>query len=68
MQRNVGTLDRVARGAAAAGLGASAFLAPLPLGVKLGVGATALYLLFTAFAGACLCYRLMGRSTCTVER
>ena len=33
MQKNVGGLDRVARGLAAVGLGAGAFVAPLSLAV-----------------------------------
>lgn len=68
MTKNVGTMDRVARGAGALGLGACAFMAPLPLSIRLaGFGMTAVYLLFTALAGTCLGYRLMGKSTCPME-
>jgi hypothetical protein len=42
-----------------------AVVAPLPLLVRvLALGACGLYLLFSALAGTCIGYRLLGRSTC----
>lgn len=67
MKRNVGNMDRILRGAAGAALLSCAVVAQLPLVVAGGLGATGGYLIFTAFAGTCLGYRLMGRSTCPVE-
>lgn len=65
MIRNVGNLDRFARGATAAALTGCSFLAPLPLETRIiAFAVPALYLLFTALKGTCLGYRLMGRSTC----
>jgi hypothetical protein len=69
MTRNVGTADRIARTLAALGLFAGAALAPLPLGTRLAVFLPmAVYVAFTALAGTCLGYRLMGRSTCSASR
>jgi hypothetical protein len=69
MIRNVGTRDRLYRGLAALPLLACSFLAPLPLGARLlTMAAPAIYLLFTAFAGLCACYALVGKSTCAVPR
>lgn len=68
MTRNVGTLDRIVRGIAAAGLATGAILAPVPWWIRVVVfGANAAYLSFTALGGTCLGYRLIGRSTCSVE-
>ena len=65
MIRNVGNLDRFARGGTAAALTICSFLAPLPLETRLlAFALPAVYLLFTALKGRCLGYRLMGRSTC----
>ncbi|AKF85254.1 hypothetical protein MFUL124B02_10790 [Myxococcus fulvus 124B02] len=45
-----------------------AAMAPLSLTIRLAVfGALGVYLLFSALAGSCLGYALMGRSTCPVE-
>ena len=50
---------------AALALGVCAVAAPFSLGVRLGVfGLNAAYLLWSALAGSCVGYRLMGRSTC----
>jgi hypothetical protein len=69
MKQNVGTADRVARVAAALGLFTCAALAPLPLGVRLAAfPPVAVYLLFTAVAGTCLGYSLLGKSTCPARR
>ncbi len=65
MKTNVGRNDRILRALAAAGLLTCSVMAPLPLALRLGTfGAMGGYLLFTALAGSCLGYRLMGRSTC----
>lgn len=66
MTRNVGTIDRVLRVTAAIASGLAAALGPLELAPRLALGGTAAYLLWTALAGSCLGYRLMGRSTCSV--
>lgn len=65
MTRNLGSLDRGLRVLAALALGVVAVVGPFSLGVRLGVfGLNGAYLLWTALAGSCLGYRLMGRSTC----
>jgi hypothetical protein len=65
MKRNVGMADRVARGLGALALFTCAVAAPLPLGVRLAAfSLPGVYLLFTALAGSCFGYRLMGKSTC----
>jgi hypothetical protein len=69
MIKNVGTIDRWARALAAVGLAAAAFLAPWPLELRLAVlGLGAVYMLYTALAGSCLGYRLMGKSTCPLTQ
>jgi hypothetical protein len=68
MKRNVGNWDRIFRGLGALGMLTCSVMAPLPLAVRVGAfGASGVYLLFTALAGTCLGYRLMGRSTCPTE-
>ena len=43
-------------------------MAPLPYAVRVpAFGLMGVYMLFTALAGTCLGYRLMGRSTCPLE-
>ncbi|HEV8547991.1 MAG TPA: DUF2892 domain-containing protein [Polyangiaceae bacterium] len=69
MKQNLGRMDRVVRAVAAIGLAGGAVAAPLPWAVRVvGLGASAVYLLFTVLAGTCLGYRLMGLSTCPNER
>ena len=69
MTKNLGTTDRILRVVAAAPLTACAFLAPLDAPIRLvAFGGPAAYMLFTALAGTCLGYALMGRSTCPVAR
>ena len=69
MKRNVGNLDRTFRGLGALGMLTCSVMAPLPLVLRLATfGAGGSYLLFTALAGTCLGYRLMGRSTCPIEQ
>jgi len=67
MKKNVGSIDRAARALGAMGAVVGAFVAPVEMAVRVGLGATGVYLLFTALAGTCLGYRLIGRSTCPVE-
>jgi hypothetical protein len=69
MKRNVGTADRVARAIGALGLFTCAVMAPLPLDLRLAAfSLPAAYLLFTAVAGTCFGYRLMGKSTCAATQ
>jgi hypothetical protein len=69
MKRNIGTADRIARGIGALGMFTCAMMAPLSLGVRLATfSLPAVYLLFTALAGTCLGYSLMGKSTCPAPR
>lgn len=68
MQRNLGNMDRALRllGALMAGVGA--VVAPFPLTARLlAFGGVSLYLLFTSVSGACVGYRLMGKSTCSTR-
>lgn len=68
MKRNVGNIDRVFRGLAALAMFSCAVMAPLPLLLRASLfGGMGAYMLFTALAGSCLGYRLMGRSTCPTE-
>lgn len=67
MRKNLGSMDRTARGLAALGMVVAAFLAPLELALRVGLGTLGIYVLFTAVAGTCLGYRLMGLSTCPTE-
>jgi hypothetical protein len=68
MKRNLGNLDRSLRVAGALLMLTCAWLAPLPLALRLaGLAASGVYLLFTALAGSCLGYTLMGRSSCPVR-
>ena len=65
MHRNVGTIDRWLRAVGALVMLALALLAPLQLALRLPIfGMMGAYLMWTALAGSCLGYRLMGRSTC----
>lgn len=67
MKRNVGNGERVLRALAALALALCAVMAPLPLAVRLaGLATLSAYMMFTALAGSCLGYRLMGVSTCPV--
>jgi hypothetical protein len=67
MKKNVGSLDRVARGLGASGMIVAALVAPWELWLRIGVGATGAYVLLTAFVGTCVGYRLVGLSTCPLE-
>jgi hypothetical protein len=66
---NIGTVDRTLRGIVALALVVCAFVAPLPPAVRiLGFGLSAVYMLFTVLSGTCLGYRMLGMSTCPLER
>lgn len=67
MKKNVGSLDRVARGLGASAMIVAALVAPWELWLRIGVGATGAYVLLTAIVGACVGYRLVGLSTCPME-
>jgi len=68
MKKNVGGSDRVLRMLGAAAMLGASVISPWPLAIRVaGFGAMGMYLLFTAVAGTCLGYRLMGRSTCPRE-
>ena len=67
MKKNVGTKDRVFRALAGLMMLVCSLMAPLPLAVRVaGFGMMGAYLLFTAAAGTCLGYRLMGKSSCPI--
>ena len=69
MKRNVGTMDRAARGLAGLAMIACAVAAPLPLTVRLAAFLLpAAYMVFSALAGTCFGYSLMGKSTCATAR
>ena len=69
MKRNVGNKERVLRAVAGLAMATGAVMAPVPLAIRIGgFGVMAAYMLFTALAGTCFGYRLMGRSTCAIER
>jgi Protein of unknown function (DUF2892) len=68
MMKNVGSADRVGRALGGVAMLVCSVMAPLPLLVRVtALGGMGSYLLFTAVAGTCLGYRLMGKSTCPVE-
>ncbi|QSQ14146.1 YgaP family membrane protein [Myxococcus landrumensis] len=68
MKRNVGNVERLLRALGGLVLVVCAVMAPLPLAVRLAaLGGLGVYLLFSALAGSCLGYALMGRSTCPIE-
>ncbi|MFP2924545.1 DUF2892 domain-containing protein [Pyxidicoccus sp. 3LG] len=68
MKRNVGNMERLFRALGGLALVTCAAMASLPLAVRLATfGVLGAYLLFSALAGSCLGYVLMGRSTCPVE-
>jgi hypothetical protein len=67
MKTIVGSADRLARLVASLGMFTCAVMAPLPLVVRLlAFALPAVYVLFTAVAGRCVGYALLGRSTCKV--
>jgi hypothetical protein len=65
MKRNVGRLDRLVRVLAAVALFGCAVGAPLPIATRLAAFALpGVYVLFSALAGTCFGYALLGKSTC----
>lgn len=65
---NLGRADRVLRLLAALGLSSCAALAPLSLELRLAAfAAPAAYLLFSALAGRCVGYTLLGKTSCASE-
>lgn len=68
MKKNLSTISRVLRAGGGLALLLCSVLAPLPLLVRIGgLGGTGAYLLFTALAGSCLGYTMLGMSSCPVE-
>lgn len=68
MKRNVGNGERLLRGVGGIAMASCAVMSPLPLAARLGTfGVLGGYLLLSAFAGTCLGYTLMGKSTCPIE-
>jgi hypothetical protein len=68
MRHNVGTLDRMIRVFGAIAFSICAALAPLSPVIRGGVlGLSAVYLLFSALAGTCFGYSLLGKSTCPLQ-
>jgi hypothetical protein len=64
MMKNVGRIDRAARGLLAIAMLVGACLAPLPAAPRVGMAALATYFAITVLLGTCLGYRLMGMSSC----
>lgn len=67
MKRNVGNGERVMRALAAVAMALGAGFAPIAWELRAGLGVLAAYMLFTALAGSCLGYRMIGRSTCAIQ-
>ena len=68
MTRNVGRLDRGLRATGAVASVAGAVAAPWAAWIRIALGLTGAYLLFTAAGGLCFGYALLGRSTCARVR
>jgi hypothetical protein len=67
--RNVGRIDRTLRALAVIPLATCAALAPLPLWLRLvAFVPPGLYFCYSALAGTCFGYALMGKSTCPVPK
>jgi len=64
MMKNVGRLDRAARGFLAIAMLLGAWLSPLSTLPRAGMVALATYFAITVLAGTCLGYRLLGLSSC----
>lgn len=60
MTHNVGTIDRIVRATLGLACAGAALVSPWML-------VPAVMLMFTALAGSCPGYRLLGRSTCHVK-
>jgi hypothetical protein len=69
MKQNTATWDRALRALAGVAVLICSVFAPLPLLVRAGaLGATGAYLLLSAAFGSCLGYKMMGISTCRIDR
>jgi hypothetical protein len=68
MMKNLAGWDRGLRGFGALALLAAFWHAPISTVWSLVLLGNAAYLAFTALAGTCLGYRLMGKSTCPATR
>ena len=69
MNQNAASWDRVGRAVAGVGMLACSLLAPLPLMVRvLAFGVGGAYMMATALFGVCLGYKILGISTCPVDR
>lgn len=68
MKTNVGSLDRLARAAAALGLLVAALAAPVPLAARVALVTAGLYAAVTVVVGRCAGYTLLGLSTCPLDR
>lgn len=68
MKQNVGSWDRVLRGLGALAMIATAAVVPMSDPIRWALGLSGVYVALTALVGSCLGYRLIGRSTCPLER
>ena len=68
MKQNVGSWDRVLRGLGAVAMIGSAVVIPMQPPLAWALGLSGVYVFLTALFGSCLGYRLIGRSTCSLER
>jgi hypothetical protein len=67
MNKNIGTLDRVARFIIGLILVALIIFVAQPLWVKIILGLFAAFSFFQAFMSWCLWYQIIGKNTCPVE-
>lgn len=68
MKKNLGTMDRLVRTVFALAMLTCSVIAPLPFLLRvLALGGSGAYLLFSALAGSCVGYHLIGKSSCAVE-
>ncbi len=68
MTHNLGTADRAARVVGAMVLFVVGVVSPLPWLAQVGLGLAGIYMLGSSLVGTCLGYRLMGMSTCPVQK
>jgi len=68
MKQNVARWERIARTAVGIGMPVAGALAPLPLLMRLLAFGGGIYLLATALSGTCLGYKMLGLSSCPVDR
>jgi len=68
MKHNLGSPDRLLRALTGIAMLAGAFMAPVPLPVRVLVfGAMGVYLLITAVSGICFGYSVLHKSTCPLH-